>query len=330
MGLVREGAERLLFCAVTAGSMGVGYSYRWMYTGQTVAMRDGCGVGAASLRRLTWCVVALLVAWVGAGAQTAATVPFDGAALVRRAVQHRLDMNQGHTMLRYVVRRKDAQRETTKEIIETKDGDVARLIAIDGKPLSAEAERAEMERLDFLAAHPELEERRHKSEMKDQARIDRLLGVLPDAEIYSLEGIVPCDTGKCYRLSFMPNPRFVPPDIESDFLRGFAGEVWIDQAQERLTRLDAHLIMDIDFGFGTLGKVNKGGTAEWRQTDVGGHEWKLTELKVNLTGKALMVKSVKIQIEEAASDFSPVASGISYRDAIAMLKRPKSAETSKQ
>ena len=268
----------------------------------------------------------LLAAWVGGGlvlalAQTTVKTPFDGAGLVRRAVQHRLDMDEGHPMLRYVVRRKDARRETTKEIIETKDGDVARLIAVDGKPLSAEEERTEMERLDFLSAHPELEEHRHRSEMKDQARIDRMLGMLPDAEIYTLEGIVPCDAGMCYRMKFIPNPQFVPPDIESEFLRGFAGSVWIDQAQERLTRLDAHLIEDIDFGFGILGKVNKGGTAELRQTDVGGQEWKLTELKVNLVGRALLFKALNIQIEEEASDFSPVASGMSYRDAIRILKK---------
>jgi hypothetical protein len=283
------------------------------------------------LRGLRWCGVVLVMGWMAAGlaaAQTSVNAPFDGAGLVRRAVQHRLDMDKGHQMLRYVLRKKDARRETTKEIIETKDGDVARLIAIDGKPLNAEEERAEMERLATLAAHPELEERRRRNEIKDQGRIDDLLGVLPDAELYQLEGLFPCEAGRCYKLSFTPNPRFVPPDIEADFLRGFAGEVWIDQAQERLTRLDAHLIVDVDFGYGILGKLNKGGTASLRQTDVGGHEWKLTQLEVNLTGKALMVKSLNIQIDEEASGFLPVAAGMSYRDAIEMLKKPKSAAAS--
>lgn len=284
--------------------------------------------GTVLLRSLRRCGIVLLVGCGGAGlagAQTVVRPPFDGAGLVRRAVQHRLDMDQGHPMLRYVVRRKDSRRETTKEIIETKDGDVARLIAVDGKPLSAEAEKAEMARLDYLAAHPELEERRHRSEMKDQARIDRLLGLLPDAEHYTLEGMVPCGAGSCYRMSFIPNPKFVPPDIEAEFLRGFAGTVWIDQAQERLTRLDAHLIADIDFGFGILGKANKGGTVQLRQTDVGGQEWKLTKLDVNLTGRALLFKVLNIQIEEEASDFSTVAAGMSYQEAIRILKTTKTA-----
>ena len=90
-----------------------------------------------------------------------------------------------------------------------------------------------MDRLDTLAAHPELQERRRKAEEKDAARIDRLVGMLPDAEVYTLEGMrVACGAGQCYRLSFAPNPTFEPPDMEAEVLQGFAGEVWIDKAQE--------------------------------------------------------------------------------------------------
>jgi hypothetical protein len=110
------------------------------------------------------------------------------------------------------------------------------------------------------------------------------MGMLPAAKLYRFEGMVPCGAGQYYRLSFAPNPHFVPPDIEANLLRGFAGEVWIDQAQERLTRLDAHLVADVDLGFGILGRVDRGGTVELRQTDVGGHEWELTELELNMTG----------------------------------------------
>ena len=52
--------------------------------------------------------------------------------------------------MEYVLRRKDERHDTTKVIVETKDGDVARLVAIDGKPLSADANQAELERLELL------------------------------------------------------------------------------------------------------------------------------------------------------------------------------------
>ena len=119
----------------------------------------------------------------------------------------------------------------------------------------------------------------------------------------------------------LPNPNFAPPDVEAAIFRGMAGEVWIDQAQERLTRLDAHLISNVDFGWGIIGKLDKGGTIEIEQADIGGHDWEVTSLKLNMKGKALMVKSLSFQITEQASHFSPVPDGVDYRKAIQLLKK---------
>jgi len=245
----------------------------------------------------------------------------DTAALVRRAVQHRLDTEKSHPLLRYVVRRRDERHDTTKEMIETMDGDVARLVQIDGKPLSAVAERAEMDRLDTLAAHPEIQERRHKSEQKDRERVDGLLALLPDAFLYRFEGMTECGAGQCIRMSFVPNPKFSPPNLEAEVLRGVAGEMWIDAMQEQLARLDCHFIADVDIGYGILGKLNKGGTVLLEQSDVGGHDWELTGVTLHLAGKALMVKSLSFNVREEASEFAPVAAGLRYRDAIQLLKQ---------
>jgi hypothetical protein len=254
-----------------------------------------------------------------ARAQTAA----DPVTLVRRAMQLRLEEEKNHRPVEYVLRKTDGNHQTAKEIIETRDGDVARLIEINGRPLSADEEQAEMSRLDTLAADPEMQQKRRRSEQKDAARIDQLVGMLPDSEVYKLEGMVPCGDEECYRLSFTPNPGFVPPDLEADVLRGFAGEVWIDKEQDRLVRLDAHLVRDVNIGFGILGRVDKGGTMVLEQAyEKDAREWQPTVLKMNLAGKALMVKTVSIQINEVASGFAPVPPGLGYREAIAMLKRP--------
>lgn len=285
----------------------------------------------ASLRGLRQCGCLLVV---GAGlvsvasAQAVVSAPVDTVGLVRRAVELRLQEEKSHRPVRYVLRKTDGDRETTKEIVETKDGDVARLIEINGRPLSAEQERAEMERLDVLAAHPEMQERRRRSERKDAARIDHLVGMLPDAEVYTLLGMVPCGVGsgvggQCYRLSFAPKPGFEPPDMEAEVLQGFAGEVWIDKEQGRLVRLDARLVRDVSIGFGILGRVNKGGTMALDQAyESDAREWQPTVLKINLRGRALMVKAVEIRIDEVASGFAPVPEGAGYRQGIEMLKRP--------
>jgi hypothetical protein len=253
----------------------------------------------------------------------------DPAALVRRAIQNREDAAKNHRPLRYLFRRTGDHRDTTKDIIETDQGNVARLIAINNQPLTPEANQAELDRLNTLAHHPEIQEHRHQREQKDAARVNRLMRLLPDAFLYRDQGTTPCPAGPaparsgeatCHHLSFSPNPSFEPPDVEANIFRGLAGELWIDQAQERLTRLDAHVIANVDFGWGILGKLDKGGTIQLEQSDIGGGDWELTALKLTLKGKALMLKSLDIQLTEQASHFSQVSSGVDYRKAIELLE----------
>jgi hypothetical protein len=262
------------------------------------------------------CIVAPLATL----AQTTTSVQVDATAVVRRAVQHRLEAAKNHHPLQYVVRRIDERHDSTKVIIETADGDVARLIAINGKPLSADAAQAELDRLDMLAQHPELQEHRRRNEEKDRDRITHLLSLLPDAFLYRFEGTLPCGQSQCYNFSFTPNPHWTAPDLEAGIFRGLAGQLWIDQAQERLVRLDTRFIADADVGFGLIGRLNKGGTALLEQSDVGNGDWELTRLKVHVSGKALIFKSFTYQVDEQTSRFSPVSSGLHYRDAINLLK----------
>lgn len=258
-------------------------------------------------------------------AQAAAAI--DPTALVRRAVQHRLDAARNHRPAQYLLRRVDERHDTTKLIVETANGDVARLVAVNGKPLSPDADKAELDRLDTLVDHPEMQERRRKSEQKDADRVTHLLSLLPDGFLYKFENMVPCSSGQCYRLSFTPNPRFMPPDLESNIFHGIAGELWVDQAQERLVRLDAKFIADVDFGFGLIGRLNKGGTVLLEQSNVGDNDWELTGLKIHVNGKALLVRSFNYQVSEETTHFSPVAAGLHYRDAIALLKKYDASQT---
>jgi hypothetical protein len=246
----------------------------------------------------------------------------DGAALVRRAIQNREAAAKIHRPLRYLLRKTDDHRDTTKDIIETDQGDVARLIAINNQPLTAEANQAELDRLKTLANHPEIQEHRRQREQKDADRVNRLMRLLPDAFLYRDQGTTPCPSSGaiCHHLTFSPNPSFEPPDVEANIFRGLAGEVWIDQAQERLTRLDAHVIANVDFGWGILGKLDKGGTIQLEQSDIGNHDWELTTLKLNLKGKALMVKSLDIQLTEQATHFARVPPNVDYRKAIQLLQ----------
>lgn len=277
-------------------------------------------------RFLTGMLLGLMAAPVFAAAQspTPEAVAANPVDLVRRAAHNELNASNGGHPFRYKLHKIDDGRITTKEIVETKDGDVARLIATQDEPLSSEANQAELNRLNNLMEHPELQERRHKREQEDSNRANEMIRLLPDAFLYHFEGMVNGPNGPCYRLTFKPNPNFDPPDRQAEVYHGMAGELWIDQAQERMVKLDAHLIDDVEFGWGILGKLYKGGSIQVDQADVGEHHWETTHLKLNLHGKALFFKTLDFETTEDASDFAPVPPQINYKDAIKLLESPES------
>ncbi len=206
-----------------------------------------------------------------------------------------------------------------KRLSPTKDGDVARLIAKDDRPLTPDENKAELDRLNNLLQHPEIQEHRHKREQEDSGRADEMIRLLPDAFIYTYIDMTAGPNGPAYRLSFKPNPNFHPPDREAEVYHGMEGELWIDQGQERIVKLDAHLIDDVNFGWGILGKLYKGGSLTIEQKDVGHRHWEATLMKLNLTGIALMLKALSFQTTETQTDFQPVPVNMSYQDAIHLL-----------
>ena len=266
----------------------------------------------------------------------------DATAVVRRAVANRFAADAIHQPEQFALHKQDERHNITQKIIETPQGDVALLVAVNGLALSAQGRQAERARLDLLNKHPEYQEHRRKREEADAGRVNSLLRLLPDAFLYQYEDTEACNvtTGptvavpglgqrpaaspaalsQCYRMSFKPNPTWDPPNIEAKILRGMAGEIWIEKSSERLHKLNAQLVDDVDFGWGIVGRLDKGGTVSLEQTEVGDHDWELTRMRLDLTGKALMVKPLSFRMTEELGHFEHVPAGTDYHAAIRLLE----------
>ena len=263
--------------------------------------------------------VLLLAAPCPAPAQTPQPVP-NPKKIVLDASWNELHSSGPPHPFRYRQSKVDPKGSSVKLIVETKDGEVARLIEKNGRPLTAEEDRAEIARLDNLMAHPEIQESRHKKAQVDDARGDEMVKMLPDAFLYSYDGMVQGPSGPCYRVSFKPNPAFVPPDREGEVYHGMVGDLWVDQRQLRLAKLNAHLISDVNFGWGVLGKLYQGGSILVENADVGLGHWETLHLKLHLQGKILMMKSVDFSTTQVSTDFQAVPPQTTYQDGIRMLK----------
>lgn len=247
--------------------------------------------------------------------------------IVRDASWNELHRQGPRRQVRFRLSKTDSKGSTLKEIVETTDGDVARLIEKNGHPLTPEEEQTELHRLQQLLDNPEIQAHRHKKEQEDSSRGNEMVRMLPDAFLYTYEGMVEGPSGPCYRFSFKPNPSFVPPDREGEVYHGMVGELWVDQAQLRLARIDAHLIDDVNFGWGVIGKLYKGGSILVEDADVGLHHWETIQMKLNLHGKILLIKSMDFSTTEISTDFQQVPADTNYKDAIRMLTKPGELET---
>jgi hypothetical protein len=253
--------------------------------------------------------------------------PGEAQALVDRALANELRAAEdaNHPM-RYLLRKVTPRLTTTKEIYETKDGDVARLRSVDDRPLSAEAEEKEQERLAALDKGPGRQRHRKQEETEDAARALAVLRALPSAFQYRYAGQAESAGGMVEKFDFRPDPDFSPPDLETQILKSMAGEIWIDPAQERVTRLKGRLERDVDFAWGLLGRLDKGGWIEIDQADVGGGQWRTVRLQITMSARVFF-KSRDFDTVEEESRFAPLPVGLGYRQAIEMLRANGGADT---
>jgi len=244
--------------------------------------------------------------------------PAHAQALVQRTVatELRLAQDPAHPM-RYQLHKSSPNLTSTKTIVESRDGAVARLIRLNDHSLSSADEQKEQQRLNELWNDPGKQNHRKHSEDSDAAVVMKLLRMLPDAFIYEDAG--PGSHPGIERVRFHPNPDFHPPDIESQSLTSLNGELWIDITQERITHLEGHLQQDTSYGWGVIGKLDKGGWIVLEQAEVGPHLWRIVRLQLRMNLRILWKNKV-FNTSEEMSNYTPVPAGLNYRQAIQLLR----------
>lgn len=268
----------------------------------------------------------LAVAAIAHG-QNAPIAPLESTGLVIRALTAELNAAQdtSHPM-RYLLHKASPRLTTTKDIIETHDGAVARLMAVNDLPPSEADARKEEARLDALLSDPGKQRHRKQSEEQDRGRALKVLTALPSAFLYQYAGTVATSTGPAARFTFTPNPKFVPPDLETQVLTAMNGEIWVDPAAVRVVHLQAALGQDVDFGWGVLGRLYKGGWITVDQADVGRGVWRVVKFQMSMSARVL-IRTKLFQTTEVQSQFTPVPVNLDYREAIEMLRAAQNSPT---
>jgi hypothetical protein len=224
--------------------------------------------------------------------------------------------------LRYRMHLIDDKGDKVRDVIESKDGSVARLILRDGKPLTEEQDNNERQRLNEMLQSPSAYAKHVKNDASGLKIADSLIRLMPEAMVYTYVPGQP-QTGKNpgmieVVLDYEPNPKFSPPTTTAEALTGLKGRVWIDTKTKYVVRMEGTIFRGINFGWGMLAHIYPGGKLTIEQTDAGGGRWIFTNFTEQLSVRALMVKTLNVKSNVEASEFKPV-SEMSYQDAIHVL-----------
>ncbi len=270
------------------------------------------------LMRVVWITLGILAATHGdLSARCQQAIP--AGQLVREVVYNELNDHERHGYWRYWVERRSQAGTRVEEQVETADGPIARLALSDGRPLTPDAQQQEDDRLQHLLDSPDEQARHLKQYDEDEERIGRILALLPDAFVYEYDG----EENGCYRLRFHPNPDYAAHSIEARIFHAMSGTLWVDARAKRLARLEGRVDDNVDFGFGILGRLYKGGWFRLVRTQVSATDWKTESLEVHMNIRALLVKTFARETSEMRGGFLPVPAGLHLAQGLALLNQPQ-------
>jgi hypothetical protein len=266
--------------------------------------------------RVIWALIGMLPA-ASAACSLLAQEREEPQMLVREVVYNELRDHDTHGFWRYWIEQHTQDNLRLEEEVETADGLVTRVLETNGRPLDAESQKEEQARLEKLANSPQELASHRKNYLEYEKHIALVMSMLPDAHVFEYAD----DENGCHHLLYRPNPAYVPRTVEARVLHAMSGDLWIDARFRRLARLDGHLDENVDFGFGLVGRLDKGGWFRMQRTQVSPTEWKTRELEVHLSGRAFVLKTIGRETSELRGGFVAVPAGITLAQGMSILDR---------
>jgi hypothetical protein len=182
-----------------------------------------------------------------------------------------------------------------------------KLIARDGKPLTAAEEQKEEQKL-----RQEIQRRKTEPESSRAARIakfqksresDRLMmHQILEAFNFTFVRQEMVDGRPTYVLDGTPNPNFQPDNQEGKVLTGMKGRIWIDKAGYHWVKVHAEVTKPVTYGL-FIAKVGPGTQFEFELSPVENNIWLPKRFIQDVNAKVLGIKSVRTREEETYTNY---------------------------
>ena len=173
---------------------------------------------------------------------------------------------------------------TVKIVIQTAQGDLSKTLKKNGRAVTPDEQKSDERKIDDFVNDASVREKQKHNGEQDAEKAAALTKFLPDAFLWSITG----REGALTRLSFTPDPKFNPTNRESRVFAAMEGIMVVHTEQKRITQLKGQLTRDVRFGYGLLGKLEKGGTFEIERQELKPGIWAITQTHIHIHGHALV------------------------------------------
>jgi hypothetical protein len=244
----------------------------------------------------------------------AATAWPQETSLIEKVAANEVAARQGRPHYFYVSEERSARTggHLWKEnVVETTDGSLRRLIAIDNRPLTAGEAAAEQRRIDNLIAHPDEFRRQNQAHKDDEDRAAQLLQLLARDFALTPDG----EVNGCLRFTFQPKPEFRPSSYQERVAHEMTGTLSLKTPENRLCTLEATIVHSVEFGYGMLGHIDQGGHFRLERKQVDEKNWKSDRITVHITGRILMLKSLTQDQEAVRTGIRTVPQNLTLTEA---------------
>jgi hypothetical protein len=182
-----------------------------------------------------------------------------------------------------------------------------RMLERDSKPLPAEEQKKEQEKLDRIAAKldkesPAERERRAAELETERQRERKFLLEVPDAFDFRLEPDEKIDGQDVWVISATPRADYHPKSREGAAMLKVRGKIWIEKAGYQWVRLEGETTATISFGW-FLARLNPGGKMIFEQTRVDDGLWLPRREILKGSGRLGLVKRISEEDEVTWSNY---------------------------
>ena len=183
--------------------------------------------------------------------------------------------------------------DRTYRIVPTGTGTMKILISDRGKQVDPAEYRKELqlwEQALELALKPDDSRAKAAYAKFEKKKKDRaeLINSMREGLLRKWIGQETIDGHLCDVVQLDPNPAFHPHSMLQEAITRVTAKIWVDHAANQLVRAEAHVVRDISFGGGILGKLYRGGVFAFSQSEVAPGVWLPTRYQYDYTARKFL------------------------------------------